>query len=126
MARVTPIGRPGKMLPLDPFRSIFRLMTSVRMAIMMVLAVAVTSLLGVIFPQAPDPVRLSDMAFDAWMEPQRARYGFLAEPMRRMELFTVFHSWWFVLQLALLALNLTIVSTDMSLDEKLSAIGSRM
>jgi cytochrome c biogenesis protein ResB len=79
----------------DPFRVLFKLFTSVRFAIVMVLIVAVAALLGVIFPQAPDPVRLSPQAYDAWMEIQRGRYGVFAEPMRALGLFAVFHSVWF-------------------------------
>lgn len=73
----------------------FKLFTSVRFAIIMVLVVAVAALLGVIFPQAPDPVRLNPPAFDAWMQAQHGRYGIFAEPMRAAGLFSVFHSVWF-------------------------------
>jgi cytochrome c biogenesis protein ResB len=79
----------------DPFRGIFRLLTSVRVALLQLAVVAVAALLGVVFPQAPDPVRLSPRAFDAWTELQRGRYGPFADLMRRLDLFEVFHSLWF-------------------------------
>ena len=79
----------------DPLRPVFKLFTSVRFAIVMVLIVAVAALLGVVFPQAPDPVRLNPAAYDIWMETQRARYGPFAEPMHALGLFSVFHSTWF-------------------------------
>ena len=79
----------------DPLRGVFRLFTSVRFALVMVLVVALAAMLGVVFPQAPDSVRLNPAAHDAWMETQRGRYGTFAEPMRALDLFAVFHSVWF-------------------------------
>ena len=52
----------------DPFRPIFRLLTSVRFALIQLGVVAVAALLGVFFPQVPDPVRLNPPAYDAWTE----------------------------------------------------------
>jgi cytochrome c biogenesis protein len=60
-----------------------------------VLIVAVASLLGVVFPQAADPLRLNPDAYDAFEQTQRARYGVLAGPMRTLGLFEVFHTVWF-------------------------------
>ncbi len=79
----------------NPLRALFRLFTSVRFAIVMVLVAALAALLGVIFPQAPDPVRLNPAAYDVWMEQQRARYGIFAEWLRHAGLFEVFHTYWF-------------------------------
>lgn len=80
---------------IDPFRGLFRLLTSVRFALLQLAVVAVAALLGVVIPQAPDPVRLNPAAYDAWTEFQRGKFGPLAELMRRLDLFEVFHSLWF-------------------------------
>lgn len=79
----------------NPLHALFRLFTSVRFAIVMVLVAALAALLGVVFPQAPDPVRLNPAAYDVWMEQQRARYGVFAEWLRNAGLFEVFHTYWF-------------------------------
>lgn len=95
MARAQAARRWTAVQGFDPLRPVFRLFTSVRFAIVMVLVVALAALLGVVFPQAPDPVRLNPAAFDAWMQEKGAAYGVFAEPMRRAGLFAVFHSTWF-------------------------------
>lgn len=97
---------------LDPFRQLFRVLTSVRFAIIQLGLVAVASLLGVLFPQAPEPVRLNPTAFDAWMEMQRERYGVFAEPMRDIRLFEVFHAPWFTVLLALLLISVAVCTTN--------------
>ncbi len=95
MARATPLRRWSARQEWNPLRAIFRLFTSVRFAIGMGLTVAVAALLGVIFPQAPDAVRLNPAAYDAWMEDKGAAFGILAPWMRNAGLFEVFRSIWF-------------------------------
>lgn len=95
MASVTTTRPRSSTGGFDPFRALFRLFTSVRFALLQLAVVAIAALLGVIFPQAPDPVRLNPPAFSAWLELQHARYGVFTGPMRRAELFQVFHSVWF-------------------------------
>lgn len=102
MARVQSARRWSTVQGFDPLRPLFRAFTSVRVAIMLVLVVCVAALLGVIFPQAPDNIRLNPPAFDAWMETQRGRYGVFAEPMRAIDLFEVYHSAWFAMLLVVL------------------------
>lgn len=86
---------PRSWEPFDPFRLIFRLLTSVRFALLLIALVALAALLGVIFPQAPDEVRASPAAFDAYVQSQRGRYGIFAPLLRDLGLFSVFHSYWF-------------------------------
>lgn len=80
---------------LDPLRGLFRLLTSIRFAILQLALVALAALLGVIFPQAPAAVRLNPAAFDDWTEVQRGRYGPFTDVMRGLDLFEVFRSYWF-------------------------------
>ena len=88
-------GRPQSWAPFDPFRTIFRLLTSVRFALLLLAAVAVAALLGVVFPQAPDAVRSTPASFDAYVQFQRSRYQIFTPLLRDLDLFTVFHSYWF-------------------------------
>ncbi len=81
--------------PFDPFHVIFKLLTSVRFALLLIAAVAVAALLGVIFPQAPDEVRAVPAAMDQYVEFQKGRYHVFAPLMRDLGLFSVFHSYWF-------------------------------
>ncbi|HLZ70444.1 MAG TPA: cytochrome c biogenesis protein ResB [Dehalococcoidia bacterium] len=88
-------GRARVSFPFDPFRIVFRLLTSVRVALLLIGFVVLGALLGVIFPQAPDEVRASAQAYAAYTEFQRTRYGAFTDAMRHLGLFEVFHSYWF-------------------------------
>lgn len=79
----------------DPLRAVFRLLTSIRFAILQLALVALAALLGVVFPQAPAAVRLNPVAFDDWTEGHRGRYGPFTDLMRQLDLFEVFRSYWF-------------------------------
>lgn len=105
-------GRARVGFPFDPFRIVFRLLTSVRVALLLIGLVAVGALLGVIFPQAPDEVRASAQAYAAYTEFQRTRYGVFTDAMRRLGLFEVFHSYWFNGLLVLLLLAVAVCTAN--------------
>ncbi len=105
-------GRARVSFPFDPFRIVFRLLTSVRVALLLIGLVAVGALLGVIFPQAPDEVRGSAQAYAAYTEFQRTRYGVFTDAMRRLGLFEVFHSYWFNGLLVLLLLAVAVCTAN--------------
>ncbi|HEY7295090.1 MAG TPA: cytochrome c biogenesis protein ResB [Dehalococcoidia bacterium] len=105
-------GRARASFPFDPFRIVFRLLTSVRVALLLIGMVALGALLGVIFPQAPDEVRASAQAYAAYTEFQRTRYGVFTDAMRRLGLFEVFHSYWFNGLLFVLLLAVTICTAN--------------
>lgn len=114
MARIA-AGRgslPRSWEPFDPFRIIYRLLTSVRVALLLLGAVAVAALLGVVFPQAPDEVRAVPASFDAYVEFQRGRYHIFAPLMRDLGLFSVFHSYWFNGLVVVLLLAVTVCTAN--------------
>jgi cytochrome c biogenesis protein len=96
----------------DPFKPVFRLLTSVRFALVQLGVVVVAALLGVVFPQVSDPVRLNPIAYDAWIELQRDRYGPFTELMRRLDLFEVFRSVWFNGLLVLLLVSVGVCTLN--------------
>jgi len=96
----------------DPFRVVFRLLTSVRVALLLLGCVVLGALLGVVFPQAPDEVRASTQAYDAYIEFQRTRYGVFTDAMRRLGLFEVFHSYWFNGLLVVLLLAVAVCTAN--------------
>ncbi|MGH2585848.1 MAG: cytochrome c biogenesis protein ResB [Dehalococcoidia bacterium] len=96
----------------DPFKPIFRLLTSVRFALVQLGVVIVAALLGVVFPQAPDQIRLNPPAYDAWTEIQRGKYGPLTGIFRRLDLFEVFHSLWFNALLILLLVSVAVCTVN--------------
>ena len=98
--------------PFDPFRVVFRLLTSVRVALLLLGCVVLGALLGVVFPQAPDEVRTSAQAYAAYTEFQRTRYGVFTDAMRRLGLFEVFHSYWFNGLLVVLLLAVAVCTAN--------------
>ena len=79
----------------SPFRTVWDLLTNVKFALLLVGTALVASMLGVVIPQLPPPMRANPAARDAWLELQRSDFGVLTTPMYRTGLFDVFHSPWF-------------------------------
>ena len=96
----------------DPFRIVFGLLTSVRVALLLLAAVAIGALVGVIFPQAPDDVRAVPASYAAFTEFQRTRYGVFTTAMRRLGVFEVFHSYWFNGLILLLLLAVAVCTAN--------------
>jgi len=79
----------------DPLRFAWDLLTNVKFALFLVGLACIAGLVGVVVPQTPGPMRGNPAARAAWLESQRAGFGVFTRPLDRLELFDVFHSWWF-------------------------------
>lgn len=87
-----PTLRPGGF---DPFRLVWDLLTNVKFALLLVGLAGVASLVGVLLPQLPGPMRGNPAARSAWVELQREDFGPFTDVMYRLDLFEVFYSPWF-------------------------------
>ncbi|HWO93700.1 MAG TPA: cytochrome c biogenesis protein ResB [Dehalococcoidia bacterium] len=96
----------------DPFRSLWRLFTSVRFAFALTGFLAFAGLLGVLIPQIPLAMRDNAPAIDAWLLEQGGKFGALTEPMYRVGLFNVFGSWWFRILLGVLVVSVTVCTAN--------------
>ena len=85
-------GRDGV---INPFRLAWQLLTNVKFALLLVGLAGAFSAIGVLIPQLPEEMRGNPAAESAWLELQRATFGPFTDPMYRLDLFTVFRSWWF-------------------------------
>jgi cytochrome c biogenesis protein len=92
----------------EPFIPVWRLLTSVRFAVFYIAVLALFGLLGVVLPQIPEPMRGNEPAVAAWVETQRATFGFLTDPMHRLGLFSVYQAKWFLVALGFLVVNVTV------------------
>ncbi|MCE7927614.1 MAG: hypothetical protein DYG91_03805 [Chloroflexi bacterium CFX7] len=101
--------RPGG---LDPLRFAWQLLTNVKFALLLVGLAGVAGLVGVVVPQVPAPMRGNPAARAAWLEAQRADYGAFTDPFDRLELFDVFHSWWFTGLWALIIVAVTVCTVS--------------
>jgi cytochrome c biogenesis protein len=90
------------------FYALWRLLTSVRIAIVTVLLLGATMLLGVLLPQIPAAVRDQPGLTGAWLELQWPRFGPVTPVLHWLGLFDVFHARWFWGLVAWLALAITV------------------
>ena len=86
-------------------RRIWHWLGSIRVAVILLIALAVAALIGTLFPQLPPAVATDPSALGDWMTLAQDRYGALAGLYDALGLFDVFHSPWFLLLLLLLSLN---------------------
>ena len=85
----------------DPLNRIWKFFTSVKLTIVLLLTLAATSIIGTLIPQNESPARY----VQAFGEPLYRLFDIL-------DLFDMYHSWWFQLLVLLLTLNVVICSLD--------------
>jgi cytochrome c biogenesis protein len=81
--------------------SLFKFFASVKLTIVILLSLAVTSIIGTVVPQNQDP---SDYL--------KAYGEFVFRVFSVLDIFDMYHSWWFQLLLLLLTLNIVVCSVD--------------
>jgi cytochrome c biogenesis protein len=85
----------------DPYSKIWNFFTSVKLTIVLLLSLAVTSIIGTLIPQNEDP--------QAYFQ---AFGGVLYQLFNLLDLFDMYHSWWFQLLIVLLTANIIVCSID--------------
>ncbi len=93
---------------LDLAQPVWRLLTSVRFAVLYISVLALFGLAGVLIPQVPEAMRGNDAAVDAWLDAQRDTFGPLTDVMHRIGLFQVFQTRWFLVALGFLIVNVAV------------------
>lgn len=101
--------RPGG---LDPLRWVWGLLTNVKFALLLVGLAGVAGFAGVAIPQVPAPMRDNPVARAAWVELQKEKFGPFTRPMDRLELFDIFHAWWFYALWLLIILAVTVCTVS--------------
>ena len=96
----------------NPLEAVFRVLTSVRFAIALIAFIVLSALLGVVLPQVPDFVRGDPTAHAQWLAAKGGAYWVFAPGMDRLQLFDVFHSYWFTGALAVLMLSIAVCTAS--------------
>jgi cytochrome c biogenesis protein len=81
--------------PSDVLDRIWRIFTSMRTALMLMLSLAVLALIGSLLIQAPAGLQSDAQAYSAWLDALRPKYGGWVGIIDRIGLFSVFQSIWF-------------------------------
>ncbi len=92
--------------------SLWRLSRSSQTAVVIVIAIAVATLLGILIQQAPPRVADVPELQTEWFLLVQDRFGPLAQPLTWLGLFSVFSSWWFKLLIGALAFNTLVCTVD--------------
>jgi cytochrome c biogenesis protein len=96
-------GQPmtNRVIAADPFSKIWDFFSSVKLTIVLLLSLAATSIIGTLIPQNEDPT--------AYV---KAFGGYLFQLFNILDLFDMYHSWWFQTLLILLVINIIVCSID--------------
>lgn len=86
---------PRDIRPLDALKSVYRFFHNKRVGLFLILAMGVSSLIGLLFPQAPDDVRADAAAYAEFVESLRPKYRGWTTPLDKLGVFHMFHSIWF-------------------------------
>lgn len=85
-----------------------RRLSSVRVAMALLLTIAVMVLIGTIVVQVPPGIKADGQAYEKWLTAARGKYGSWTGLFDRLQLFDLFHSAAFRALLALLALSIVV------------------
>ncbi len=106
---MTLLARPG--------RAVYGLLTSVRFAVVQIIAIALVGVVGIIVPQLPGAAFRSPADLAEQLAILRARVepslgAPLTDLFEALGLFRVFSAWWFTALLALLAVSIVVCTLD--------------
>jgi len=89
----------------DAINRIWKFFTSVKLTVVLLLSLAVTSIIGTLIPQSGTASEYFQKYGELW-------YKILSFLDSIFEIFDMYHSWWFQILLLLLTINIIICSID--------------
>ena len=117
MKALPAVQTPARTTPVSPWLAnptgqLWHTLTSVRLALILILLIAVATLTGTLLDQVPASVANDPVAYNRWLEGARGRYGIFTDVMARLELLNVFSSIWFRGLIALLVANIVVCTIN--------------
>jgi cytochrome c biogenesis protein len=100
MERCDLMSRKIESIP-EPFKSFWKFFASIQLTVVVLLSLASASIIGTLIPQNQNPREYLNAYGDFWFR----FYGAL-------DIFDMYHSWWFQMLLIFLAANLVVCSID--------------
>ncbi len=96
-----------------PLNASWGWLSSVRTAILLIIAITIICLLGIYFVQAPNEVLNDPTAYASWVQlNELPRYGSLTPIFDWMQFFTIFSSWYFMLLMVILVLSIIVCTLN--------------
>ncbi|HSW59126.1 MAG TPA: cytochrome c biogenesis protein ResB, partial [Dehalococcoidales bacterium] len=93
------------------FRSVWKFLSSIKLAVILILVLVGLSLIGALVIQVPDELAADSQKYAAWLEnTARLQTGVWYPILRLLGLFDVFHSVWFISTGLLLVANICVCS----------------
>ncbi len=102
----------GTLWELDLLGRVWRFLTSVRLALVLILLLTAAVMTGTLLDQAPPSVIADSASYAQWLERARSKYGLWTGVFDFFQLFNVFHSLWFRLIIGLLTANIIVCSVN--------------
>lgn len=93
--------------PRDLFNRIWRLLTSKKTALTIILGLGLLTLVGTLLVQAPSGLRGDRQAYVSWLQSVRPKYGGWTTVFDKLGFFSMFTSWLYLGMGGLLALSIT-------------------
>lgn len=96
-----------------PLNASWGWLSSVRTAILLIVAITIICLLGIYFVQAPGEVLNDPTTYANWVQlNELPRYGSLTPIFDWLQFFTIFSSWYFMLLMVILALSIVVCTLN--------------
>ena len=96
-----------------PLNALWGWLSSVRTAILLIVAIAIICLLGIYFVQAPGEALSDPTTYANWVQlNELPRYGSLTPIFDWLQFFTIFSSWYFMLLMVILALSIVVCTLN--------------
>ncbi len=96
----------------NPTGQLWHTLTSVRLALVLILLIALATLAGTLLDQVPASVAGDPTAHARWLDGLRGRYGVFTDVMDKAGLFHVFSAIWFRMLIALLVANIVVCTVN--------------
>ena len=96
----------------NPVGQLWHTLTSVRLALIIILLLTAGLFAGTLLNQVPASVAADGAAYNQWMADARERYGVFTGVMERLRLFSVYSSFWFRGLIALLVANIIVCTVN--------------
>ena len=88
--------------------AVWRFLASMRLALFLIVALAIVVFAGTLIDQAPIPVVSDPVAYARWLDDADGKYGQWTGTLDRLQFFNIFHSTYFRGLLGLLAVNILV------------------